>query len=143
MKKFLAIASDHTGFELKEKITGFLHKKDIKFIDFGTYNTESVDYPDYTDKVTEAIIDETADSGILICGTGIGMSISANRYTDIKAALCLNEFMAQRSRAHNDANILIIGAKLVEENMVFKIIDMFLSTQFDGGRHNRRLSKIN
>ena len=143
MKKKLAIASDHKGVELKEKIIEFLTDKKISFIDLGTNSTESVDYPEYSNKLTEIIIEERAQYGILICGTGVGMSIAANRSSSIRAALCFNSFMAQKSRQHNNANVLILGSQITDEKTSLEMIDVFLNTKFEGGRHIRRLSKIN
>lgn len=138
----ISIASDHNGVDLKEKIKKFLDKN-YEIIDFGPSDSlVSVDYPDYANKVCESIIDGQTSMGILICGTGIGMAISANRCSDIRAALCLNEFMAERARAHNDANILVIGSHISEEKDVLKMLSKFFSTSFEGGRHARRLSKI-
>jgi ribose 5-phosphate isomerase B len=143
MKKKLAIASDHKGVELKENIMEFLTDKKISFIDLGTNSTESVDYPEYSNKLTEIIAEERAQYGILICGTGIGMSIAANRHSRIRAALCFNSFMAQKSRQHNNANVIIIGSQITDKKTTLEMIDVFLSTKFEGGRHQRRLSKIN
>jgi ribose 5-phosphate isomerase B len=138
----LAIASDHSGVQLKEKIMEALNIKGLKVLDLGTHGEERVDYPDFAYKMTEEIIEETVDKGILICNTGIGMSIAANRRSDIRAALCFNEYMAERSRAHNDANILVLGSKIIEDEISLKIITKFLDTKFEGGRHSRRLAKI-
>ena len=138
----LAIASDHTGVMLKHKIIKMLEDQKIKILDLGTDNDEKVDYPDYANKVVEVIIEQTANLGILICGTGIGMSIAANRSSDIRAALCFNEFMAERARLHNDANILVLGSKICEDDIALKMVNIFLNTKFEGGRHLRRISKI-
>lgn len=140
----LVIASDHAGFKLKEQIIKHLKVKysKMRIMDFGTNSEERVDYPDYTKPVTEAIINEESPKGVLICGTGIGMSIAANRSSDIRAALCTDVFMAEKSRQHNDANILVLGSKLTDKETAFKIIDAFLNTEFEGGRHASRLNKI-
>ena len=138
----LAIASDHAGVNLKAKIIQFLRKQGVKILDLGVDDEERVDYPDYAHKMVEEIIEEVTIQGILICGTGIGMSIAANRSSDIRAALCLTEFMAERARMHNDANILVLGSKLIEDSLSLKIVDKFLNTKFEGGRHSRRLAKI-
>lgn len=140
----LAIASDHAGYKLKDKIIEHLAKSHshLKVKDFGTNSDESVDYPDYTRLVTEAIIEEDTQKGILICGTGIGMSIAANRNSDIRAALCMNKIMAEKARQHNDANILVLGSKHVETKEALEMVDTFLNTKFEGGRHARRLNKI-
>ncbi|MFV9944602.1 MAG: RpiB/LacA/LacB family sugar-phosphate isomerase, partial [Rickettsia conorii subsp. raoultii] len=110
--------------------------------DFGTNNTQTVDYPDYAKKVVDIIIEKSAPIGILISDTGIGMSIAANRSSEIRAALCNDILTTENAKAHNDANILILGAKTIDQKIVFDIIDKFLTTQFEGGRHSTRLSKI-
>ncbi len=138
----LAIASDHAGVKLKSKIVKDLEQKGLKILDLGTDSEERVDYPDFTHKMVEEFIEGTITQGILICGTGIGMSIAANRSSDIRAALCTSEFMAERARSHNDANILVLGSKLVEDNISIKMVEKFLNTKFEGGRHSRRLAKI-
>lgn len=137
------IASDHSGFLLKRKIINYLNNKNISIFDYGTYNQETVDYPDYSKKVVDGILENRAPLGILICGTGIGMSIAANRTSEIRAALCFDLFMAERSRAHNDANIIVLGAKLPNEELACQMVDKFLTTKFEGGRHSTRLLKIN
>ncbi len=158
----LVIANDHGGFDLKVKILDFLSQAGYKIysnnleksqlsyrrknsktiLDLGCYSTERVDYPDYAKKLVEEIIEENAKYGILICNTGIGMSIAANRSSDIRAALCLNEFMAERARSHNNANVLVLASKLTEEKTVFQMIDKFLNTDFESGRHAQRVDKI-
>ncbi len=143
MKNYdLAIASDHAGVKLKDKIIRDLRKKNVKVLDLGTDSEERVDYPDFTYKMVEEIIEKTVSQGILICGTGIGMSIAANRSSDIRAALCTSEFMAERARSHNDANILVLGSKLVDDDISIKMVEKFLKTEFEGGRHARRIAKI-
>lgn len=144
MKNYdLAIASDHSGVNLKAKIILSLEKKGMKILDLGTNNDESVDYPDYAHKMAEEILEETTELGILICGTGIGMSIAVNRSSAIRAALCTSEYMAERARLHNNANVLVLGSKLVDDSISLKMVDKFLNTKFEGGRHARRLAKIN
>lgn len=138
----LGIASDHAGFELKAKIVSFLQKNDLQVLDLGTHSTESVDYPDYAKKLTNEIVEKTIPFGILICDTGIGMSMAANRNSEIRAALCTNEFMAERARLHNDANVLVLGSKLSDEEAAIKITQKFLKTSFEGGRHANRLKKM-
>jgi ribose 5-phosphate isomerase B len=138
----IVIASDHSGYQLKEEIIGYLRKKSLSLYDFGTNSTESVDYPDYAKKVTDAIIEKIASLGILISDTGIGMSIAANRSSMIRAALCFDAFMVAKARANNDANILVLGAKILNNKLDYNMIDNFLNTKFEGGRHNVRLSKI-
>ena len=143
MKNYdLAIAIDHAGVKLKDKIIRDLRKKNVKVLDLGTDSEERVDYPDFTYKMVEEIIEKTVSQGILICGTGIGMSIAANRSSDIRAALCTSEFMAERARSHNDANILVLGSKLVDDDISIKMVEKFLKTEFEGGRHARRIAKI-
>lgn len=137
------IASDHSGFSLKCKIINHLENNNILVLDYGTNSQEIVDYPDYAKKVVDGILENISPFGILICGTGIGMSIAANRTSQIRAALCFDLFMAARARAHNDANILVLGAKIADEQLVYQMVDIFLSTGFEGGRHITRLSKIN
>ena len=143
MKNYdLAIASDHAGVKLKGKIIQYLQKKGMIVLNLGTDTEERVDYPDFTYKMVEEVIEQTVLQGILICGTGIGMSIAANRSSDIRAALCASEFMAERARSHNDANILVLGSKLVDDDISIKIVEKFLQTEFEGGRHARRIAKI-
>lgn len=143
MKKYdLAIASDHAGVLLKSKIIKFLEKMEKRVLNLGSDDEERVDYPDYASKVVEEIIEGVVDRGILICGTGIGMSIAANRSSAIRAALCVNETMAEYARLHNNANILVLGSKLVDDALSLKMVEKFLTTKFEGGRHARRLAKI-
>jgi len=136
------IASDHAGFEFKEKIKIALSSK-ILLIDVGTSNQSSVDYPDFAHLICKRICDDTSSFGILICGSGIGMSIVANRYKFIRAALCLDEKMAKLARQHNDANILVLGSRLISWQEAIKCVNMFFSTKFGGGRHQTRLEKLN
>jgi ribose 5-phosphate isomerase B len=139
----ISIASDHNGVELKDKMIQYLKSVGYKVIDFGPNTSkESVDYPDYAKKLCENIIDGDTQMGVLICGTGIGMSIAANRCSGIRAALCTNQFMAERARAHNDSNILVIGNNVSSERDSIDMLQKFVSTSFEGGRHARRLSKI-
>ena len=139
----IVISSDHNGYLLKSAIIEYLQSKNLSVQDLGPGNQERVDYPDYAKKVVDKILEGTSICGILICDTGIGMSIAANRSSGIRAALCANIFMAERARLHNDANILVLGAKLVSGTIVFDVLDKFLSTKFEGGRHSIRLSKLN
>ncbi|MDH5716890.1 MAG: ribose 5-phosphate isomerase B [Spirochaetia bacterium] len=134
------IASDHGGFKLKEAVKNeFLH---INWKDMGCFSEESVDYPDYIAKLAKAILNNEFDKGIAICGTGIGASIMANRFTNIRAALCHNEFTAEMSRKHNDANILVLGGRVLKNEEAYKIIKIFFNTEFEGGRHENRIKKI-
>lgn len=138
----IAIANDHAGVHLKNKIIEVLSRRGIEVINFGSDDEERVDYPDYAHLVMEAIIEKHADRGILICGTGIGMSIAANRSSAIRGALCLNEFMAERSRTHNNANVLVLASKISSDKEALAMVDKFLSTEFEGGRHKKRIDKI-
>jgi ribose 5-phosphate isomerase B len=139
----LAIGSDHGGFELKEEILKFLKTiANLQVTDLGPVNKDSVDYPDFGAKVSEAVSGGTADRGILICGTGIGMSIVANRYPKVRAALCHDHFTAQMSREHNDANILVMGERVIGKGVALDIVKTWLDTEFAGGRHQKRLDKI-
>lgn len=139
----IAIACDHGGYELKQEIMDYLDKKGLAYKDFGCYSTDSVDYPVYAAKVCESIQKGEADRGILICGTGIGISIAANKFKGIRAALCTDCFMAEATRLHNDANILALGGRVVGPGLALKIVDTFLNTEFSGDeRHKRRISMI-
>ena len=138
------IASDHAGYDLKDFLTDKL-KGDFSFADLGTNSRESVDYPDFAHKLAEVISKDSSESslGILICGSGIGMSIVANRYSNVRAALCLNEEMAKLARLHNNANILVLGSRLISTEEAIKCLLMFLKTDFEGDRHTARLDKFN
>ena len=139
----LAIGADHGGLELKQEIVKYLQTfKNIEVSDFGTAARDSVDYPDYGKKVSEAVSNKTVDRGILICGTGIGMSIVANRYPKVRAALCHDHFTAQMSRMHNDANVLVMGERVIGKGVALEIVKTWLETEFEGGRHQLRLNKI-
>ena len=142
MKKNIFISCDHGGFYLKEQIIQYLLKKSFKIIDLGTKTPSSVDYPDYSEVLVNEIKNNLNYLGILLCGTGIGMSIAANRYAHIRAALCTNEDMAKLSRQHNDANVLVLGGRTTSLNSAKKIIDAFITTEFEKGRHIQRLKKI-
>ena len=137
------IGCDHGGFELKEFVRQFLSKEmHMDLCDIGTHSIDSVDYPDFGRKVAEQIQKGEFDRGILICGTGIGMSIVANRYPKIRAALCHDAYTAKMSREHNDANVLIIGGRVIEKEHVKEMIQIWFSSEFQGGRHQKRLEKI-
>lgn len=138
----LAIGSDHGGFELKEAVKCYLDEHNIKYIDFGTYNTDSVDYTEFALKVSKAIINKECENGILCCGTGIGISIAANKVRGIRASVCTNEYCAEMARRHNNANILCMGGRVISKEEAIKITDKFLNTSFDGGRHERRIAQI-
>lgn len=138
----LTIASDHGGYELKDYLIKYLSSKDILIEDLGAFDEESVDYPDYAKEVVKKILNKEADFGILVCGSGIGMSITANRYKGIRAALVSEPISAKLTRMHNDANILCLGGRLIGKDMAKEIVDVFLHTPFEGGRHERRIGKI-
>ena len=142
MNKNIFISCDHGGFYLKEQIVEYLLKKTFKTIDLGTKDSSSVDYPDYSKVLVNKMKNNSDCIGILLCGTGIGMSIAANRHSHIRAALCSDEDMARLSRQHNDANVLVIGGRTTSLNSAKKIIDVFVSTEFEKGRHTKRLKKI-
>ncbi|MCS7215397.1 MAG: ribose 5-phosphate isomerase B [Thermodesulfovibrio sp.] len=139
----IAIGSDHAGFELKELIFKIVKEAGHEVIDKGTGCSCSVDYPDYAEAVSQMVSDGKADRGILICGTGIGMSIVANKFKNIRAALCNDLFTAKMSRLHNDANILCMGARVIGKGLAEEIVKTWLNTPFEGERHLRRLEKIN
>ena len=136
------LASDHAGFKLKEEIKKFLIKKRKKVLDLGTKNTSSVDYPDYAHLLSKKMKKSENQFGILICGTGIGMSMASNKHKNIRAALCYNTKSTKLSRQHNNANVMAIGARLIKKNIALKCVSTFLKTDFDGGRHSRRVKKI-
>lgn len=138
----IVIASDHAGFFLKEKIKDFLQKEGHEVLDMGTYSSVSVDYPEYGFKAVEKLLKGEAERGILICGTGIGMSIIANRFPGIRAALCHEPFSAQMARRHNNANVLVLGGRLIGDGMAVEIVRVFLTTEFEAGRHERRILLI-
>lgn len=138
----IAIGSDHGGYALKEEIKGWLTKNGYSFKDFGCDSTESVDYPDYAKPVAEAVASGECEKGILICGTGIGISIAANKVKGIRAACCSDCFSVDQTRRHNDANILCMGGRVVGAGVALMMTEIFLTTEFEGGRHVRRLEKI-
>ncbi len=139
----IAIGSDHGGFELKQEIMAHLKKRGLEYRDFGTYTPESCDYPVYGKAVAHAVASGECERGILICGTGIGISITANKIPGIRAALCTDCFCAEATRLHNDANILALGGRVVGPGLALKIVDTFLDTPFSGEeRHQRRISMI-
>jgi ribose 5-phosphate isomerase B len=140
--KKVSLSSDHAGFKLKESIKKFLIKKKIKFIDLGPKNTDSVDYPDYAKKLARNIIAKKSDMGILVCGSGTGMAMSANKFKKIRAAVCYNKASTRLSRQHNNANIIALGARLTKRANAIKLVNVFLNTKFEGGRHLRRVKKV-
>ena len=140
--KTVCIASDHAGFNLKEDIKNHLVDKKISIFDIGPYNDKSVDYPDFAKKVGNRIKSKKSAVGILVCGSGTGMAISANKIKSIRAAVCYNIKSTRLSRLHNNANIITLGSRLTKKRLSLKLVDLFLSTKFEGGRHLRRVKKI-
>ncbi len=138
----IAIASDHGGFELKQKLITYFKTQNVPIDDLGTHSPDSVDYPDYAHKIAAYILNRKADLGILICGTGIGASIAANRHKGIRAALVYNNFVAEMAKKHNDANILVFGGRTMDFDDVVSYITTFLNASFEGGRHQKRINKI-
>ncbi len=137
----VAIAADHGGYALKEEIKNAYADK-FTFVDLGTNSCESVDYPEFGQKLAKEIVSGSVDRGILICGSGIGISIAANRYAEVRAALCTDVTMARLCREHNNANVLALGARTSGPQVIFDMIDVFLNTEFEGGRHERRVEKL-
>ena len=138
----LYIASDHAGFELKKALIFHLSKMHPKLLDLGPKNADRTDYPDFADKLCQKLILDQGAKGVLICGSGQGMAMRANKYPSIRAALCWNEQSATLARKHNDANVLCMGARLLDENLCLKILKVFVDTEFEGGRHQRRVKKV-
>lgn len=138
----IALCSDHAGYELKSMIEGYLEAQGKDFEDFGTDSAESCDYPDFAHPAAIAIEDGRCHSGIAICGTGNGIGITLNKHQGIRAALCWNVEIAKLARQHNDANVLVLPARFIDSVTALAIVDVFLSTPFDGGRHARRVAKI-
>ena len=138
----VAIGADHAGFELKEKIVEYLKAKNIEYKDFGTYSTDSCDYPKIGKEVAEEVANKNFNKGILVCGSGIGMSIVANKVKGIRAALCWNIATAKSSRTHNDANILCLAERVTQSSLVLEMVDLWLKTDFEGGRHQARVDMI-
>jgi ribose 5-phosphate isomerase B len=142
MMKKIAIGSDHAGFGLKEDILALLKRLDAEIVDCGTHTVESVDYPDFGARVSELVSSGQIEKGILICGTGLGMSMVANKYPNVRAALCNDLFSAKMSRMHNDSNILVLGGRLIGKDLATEIVKVWLTTPFEGERHQKRLEKI-
>lgn len=138
----IAIGSDHRGFAIKSKIIAYLQQTGHEVLDAGTSSAQSVDYPDYARVVADQVAHHEADRGILICGSGIGMCIAANKVRGIRAANCHDEFTAEMSRRHNDVNVLCLSADMLGERMIDRMIEIWLTTEFEGGRHARRVEKI-
>tara|TARA_B110000211_G_scaffold233210_1_gene298799 strand:- start:398 stop:835 length:438 start_codon:yes stop_codon:yes gene_type:complete len=139
----ICIASDHAGYELKEKVKDYLIDKDIPIIDLGPLSSNSVDYPDFAKRVAKRVILKKSDAGILVCGSGTGMSITANKFRGIRAAQCYNKKSTILSRQHNNANIICIGSRMMKNKDAYDLINYFLKTKFEGGRHLKRVNKIN
>ncbi len=142
MREKIAIASDHAGRELKEDIKSFLKEKDIEFVDLGTNDSSSVDYPDFGIAVATKVSLGEIERGILVCGTGIGMSIVANKFANVRAALVNDLYTVRMAKEHNDANVLVIGGRIVGKGLAREMISTWLNSEFEGGRHQRRLDKI-
>ena len=140
--KKICIASDHGGYNLKESIKDLLINKNISIIDLGPFENKTVDYPDYAKKLANRIKIKKSDVGILVCGSGTGMAISANKIKNIRAAVCYNIRSTRLSRQHNNANIIALGARLTNKILSLKLVDIFLKTKFEGGRHSKRVKKI-
>ena len=140
--KRVILASDHAGFKLKECIKEFLIKKRKKVLDLGVKNSKSVDYPDYAHLLSRKLKKNKNEFGILVCGSGIGMGMAANKHKNIRAALCYNIKSTKLSRQHNNANVMAIGARLTKRNVALKCVSTFMKTNFDGGRHQRRVKNI-
>ena len=137
-----AIGSDHGGFALKQEIMKHLTERGIEYRDYGTFSTDSCDYPDYGEAVGRAVASGECERGIVVCGTGIGISIAANKVHGVRCALCGDCFSAQMAREHNDANVLALGARVLGPGLALKIVDTFLDAEFQGGRHARRVAEM-
>lgn len=142
MSKTIAIAADHAGVKLKENVKDQLEELGFNVQDLGTHSTESVDYPDFADALAGTIKDGDAEMGVLICGSGIGISIAANRHKHIRAALCHSEMAARLARQHNNANVLVLGSRTTDEKTALACVKIFFSTEFEGGRHEKRVEKL-
>ena len=140
--KTVCIASDHAGFALKEVIKNHLIEKNVSIFDLGPFSDNSVDYPDYAKKLAKRVKSRKSDVGILVCGSGTGMAISANKIKTIRAAVCYNLKSTRLSRQHNNANIITLGSRLIKKKLSLKLVEIFLKTKFEGGRHLRRVKKI-
>ena len=138
----LAMGADHAGYELKEKLNTYFKRTGIDCHDFGTYDTESTDYPDWAAKVAEAVVEGEFERGILICGTGLGMCLAANKVPGIRATPCYGVFSARLSREHNDSNILVLGGRITGKDLAIQIVEEWLRAEFQGGRHKRRIDKV-
>lgn len=141
MKK-VALSADHGGYELKQEIIDYLLSKNYEVLDLGTGSGESVDYPEYAAKSAKAVLSGDADCAVIICGSGIGISISANKFKGIRAALCFDAYTAKMCRLHNDANVMALGGRITTIDRAKDMVELFLTTEFEGGRHQRRVDKI-
>lgn len=140
--KKIAVGCDHGGYELKKEILAHLQQNGIEYTDFGTYSADSCDYPDYAEKACGAVISGECDLAILICGTGIGISMAANKIKGIRAACCSDTFSARFTRLHNNANALCMGGRVVGAGLACDMVDLFIGTEFEGGRHQARIDKV-
>jgi ribose 5-phosphate isomerase B len=138
----ICIASDHAGYDLKERIKEYIIKKNIPIIDLGPFSSNSVDYPDFAKKVSKRLLLKKSDGGILVCGSGTGMAMTANKYKGIRAAQCYNKKSTVLCRRHNNANIICLGSRMIKNKEAFNFINLFFQTKFDGGRHTKRINKI-
>jgi ribose 5-phosphate isomerase B len=138
----IAIGADHAGYELKEQLLRMLREEGLEVEDVGTFSTDSVDYPDFAAAVGRKVVSGEAERGVLVCGTGIGVAIAANKLDGVRAASCHDHFTARMARAHNDANVVTVGARVVGVGVAEEIVRTFLATPFEGGRHGRRVDKI-
>ncbi len=141
-RKTIAVGADHGGYEMKQELARQLRDMGYSVLDLGTDGADSVDYPDFAELVVKSVIDGEAEQGVLVCGSGIGMSIAANRHKGIRAALCSSEISAELARQHNDANILVLGERLTDISIAKQCVEKFFSTEFEGGRHTRRVKKL-
>ena len=142
MTKPIALAADHGGFELKEAVKAHLEEQGIAFIDFGTHSTASVDYPDMALPACDAVVSGQCDKALLFCGTGIGISMAANKVKGIRACACSDSFSCEFTRRHNDANALCLGGRVIGAGLAIQLVDLFLATPFEGGRHANRIAKL-
>ncbi|MDY7096265.1 MAG: ribose 5-phosphate isomerase B [Acidobacteriota bacterium] len=141
-QKIIAVGADHAGFDLKQALCGFLEQQGYEVKDLGTHSTESTDYPDYAGQVARAVAAGEAERGLLVCGTGIGMAMAANRFAGVRAANCFDTYACAMARAHNDANVLTLAARMLAQPYAEEILRVFLDTAFEGGRHQRRVDKM-
>lgn len=139
----IAIGCDHGGYTLKQAVMKYLEENGVEYKDFGTYTSESCDYPVFADKVCDAVTSGECEKGILVCGTGIGMSMAANKHKGIRAAVCTDAFSTEFTRRHNDANIMCMGERTLGPGLALKLVEIFLNTPFEGGKHLRRISMFN